>query len=145
MAAAIPGFTPTLRPCTLHQNACALRPLHVRIPPKSSERETFACVSHARRQAEHPLHMKRAGYCGVSDIQAEPMPRGTQYPRELHERAVRVIADIGAAGAVRAWPRNRAQLPMPLAPGSTTPPAELGGRNGRTAGQLKEFDRRRTR
>ncbi len=32
--------------------------------------------------------------------QEEPMPRGTPYPKELRERAVRMVAEIGEPGAV---------------------------------------------
>jgi hypothetical protein len=66
---------------------------------ESSKRETFACVSHGTRQAGQSFHVKRAEHWGRSDIQAESMPRGAQYPQELHERAFRRVAEIGEAGA----------------------------------------------
>ena len=73
----------------------------------------------ASAKPNESFHVKRAGYCGCFDIQAEPMPRGTQYPQDLHERAFRMVAEIGEAEPEPSemWPMQDASRSQTANPG----------------------------
>ena len=67
------------------------------------------------------------------------MPRGTTYPRELRERAVRMVAEIGEPGAVRRVAEKLGVSPDAVRYWIKDAPAELGGKNGLTSDQLEEL------
>jgi len=67
------------------------------------------------------------------------MPRGTTFPKELRERAVRMVAESGEPGAVRRVAENLGVSPDAVRYWIKNAPAELGGKNGLTCDQLEEL------
>ena len=67
------------------------------------------------------------------------MPRGTTFPKELRERAVRMVAEIGEPGAVRRVAEKLGVSPDAVRYWIKNAPAELGGKNGLTSDQLEEL------
>ena len=67
------------------------------------------------------------------------MPRGTPYPPELREQAVRMVAEIGEAGAVRRVAEKLGVSPDAVRYWIKNAPAELGGKSGLTSEQLGEL------
>ena len=67
------------------------------------------------------------------------MPRGTTFPKELRERAVRLVAEIGEPGAVRRVAEKLGVSPDAVRYWIKNAPAELGGKNGLTCDQLEEL------
>jgi transposase len=67
------------------------------------------------------------------------MPRGTRYPQELRERAVRMVAEIGEPGAIRRVADKPGVHDDTLRYWIKNAPAELGGKSGLTADQLEEL------
>jgi transposase len=65
------------------------------------------------------------------------MPRRTTYPRELRERAVRMVAEIGEPGAVRRVAEKLGVGRDALRCWIKNAPAELGGKSGLTSDQLE--------
>ena len=64
------------------------------------------------------------------------MPRGTKYPQELRESAVRMVAEIGEPGAVRRVEEKLGVSPDAVRYWIKHAPAELGGKSGLTSDQL---------
>ena len=67
------------------------------------------------------------------------MPRGTPYPPELREQAVRMVAGIGDPGAVRRVAEKLGVSPDAVRYWIKHAPAEIGGKSGLTSDQLEEL------
>jgi len=67
------------------------------------------------------------------------MPRGTTFPKELRERAVRMVAEIGEPGAIRRVAEKLGVSPDAVRYWIKNAPAELGGKGGLTCDQLEEL------
>ena len=67
------------------------------------------------------------------------MPRGTPFPQELRERAVRMVAEIGEPGAVRRVAEKLGVSRDAVRYWIKNAPAELGGKSGLTSDQLEEL------
>ena len=67
------------------------------------------------------------------------MPRGTTFPKELRERAVRMVAESGEPGAVRRVAEKLGVSPDAVRYWIKNAPAEQGGKNGLTCEQLEEL------
>lgn len=67
------------------------------------------------------------------------MPRGTKYPQELRESAVRMVAEIGEPGAIRRVAEKLGVSPDAIRHWVKNAPAELGGKSGLTSDQLDEL------
>jgi transposase len=67
------------------------------------------------------------------------MPRGTTFPKELRERAVRMVAEIGEPGAVRRVAEKLGVSRDAVRYWIKNAPAELGGKSGLTSDQLEEL------
>ena len=71
------------------------------------------------------------------------MPRGTPYPPELREQAVRMVAEIGEPGAVRRVAEKLGVSPDAVRYWINHAPAEIGGKSGLSSDQLEELGRLR--
>jgi len=71
------------------------------------------------------------------------MPRGTPYPPELREQAVRMVAEIGEPGAVRRVAEKLGVSPDAVRYWIKHAPAEIGGKSGLSSDQLEELGRLR--
>ena len=67
------------------------------------------------------------------------MPRGTTFPKELRERAVRMVAESGEPGAVRRVAEKLGVSPEAVRYWMKNAPAEQGGKSGLTSDQLEEL------
>ena len=67
------------------------------------------------------------------------MPRGTKYPQELRDRAVRMVAEIGEPGAIRRVADKLGVHDDTVRYWVKKAPAELGGKSGLTSDQLEEL------
>jgi len=66
------------------------------------------------------------------------MPRGTLYPPELREQAMRMVAEIGEPGAVRRVAEKLDVNSDAVCYWIKNAPAEIGGKSGLTTKQLQE-------
>jgi transposase len=67
------------------------------------------------------------------------MPQPNKYPKELRERAVRMVAEIGEPGAVRRVGEKLGVKPETVRYWVNHAPAEIGGKSGLSAEQLEEL------
>jgi len=67
------------------------------------------------------------------------MPRGTTFPKELRERAVRMVAEIGEPGAIRRVAEKLGAHPDTVRLWVKRTPADQGGKAGLTSDQLEEL------
>jgi transposase len=67
------------------------------------------------------------------------MPRGTTFPKELRERAVRMVAESGEPGAIRRVAEKLGVSPDAVRYLIKHAPAEQGGKSGLTCEQLEEL------
>lgn len=68
-----------------------------------------------------------------------PMPIPNKYPRELRERAVRMVAEIGGRGSVRRVAEKLGVNEETVRYWVREAPADKGGRSGLTSEQLDEL------
>ena len=67
------------------------------------------------------------------------MPRGTTFPKELRERAVRMVAESDEPGAVRRVAEKLGVSPDAVRYWIKNAPAKQGGKNDLTCEQLEEL------
>lgn len=67
------------------------------------------------------------------------MPTPNKYPRELRERAVRMVAEIGEPGAIRRVGEKLGVNTETVRYWVNHAPAEIGGKSGLSAEQLEEL------
>lgn len=67
------------------------------------------------------------------------MPTPNKYPRELRERAVRMVAEINEPGAIRRVGDKLGVNPETVRYWVNNAPAEMGGRSGLSAAELEEL------
>ena len=67
------------------------------------------------------------------------MPRGTKFPQEMRERAVRMVAEIGEPGAIRRVAEKLGVHPDTVRLWVKRTPADQGGKAGLTTDQLEEL------
>lgn len=67
------------------------------------------------------------------------MPTPNKYPRELRERAVRMVAEIGEPGAMRRVAERLGVGYETVRYWVRSSPAEIGGKSGLSAEQLEEL------
>jgi len=67
------------------------------------------------------------------------MPTPNKYPRELRERAVRMVAGIGEPGAIRRVGEKLGMNPETVRYWVNHAPAEIGGKSGLSSEQLEEL------
>ena len=67
------------------------------------------------------------------------MPTPNKYPRELRERAVRMVAEINEPGAIRRVGDKLGVNPETVRYWVNNAPAEMGGRSGLSVAELEEL------